>query len=366
MNIPVRDVAAAQTLAIVDCDIHPIQRTPTDLHPFLEQRWRDHMASFGTHVRQGLVGQMAYPRMMAAGQRSDAYPPGGGAPGSDFELMKRQHLDPNGIAHGMLMPLSRSGMEERNLEYGAALARASNDWQIAAWIEKDTRLHGGIVVAQEDPDAAVAEIERRAGDRRFAQIVISPRTSEPLGRKRYWPIFAAAERANLPIGLHPSGISGGNPSTGAGWPTYYMQEHYTFITGTQDVVASMVFEGVFERFPKLRIALIESGFTWAPALCWRMDKYWERMRKEVPHVRRPPSEYVHEQVWFATQPVEEPESPEHLAEVIAWIGWNRLLFSSDYPHWDFDDPKHAFRIRMTDEQKAKLFRDNATALYALQ
>ena len=127
----------------------------------------------------------------------------------------------------------------------------------------------------------------------------------------------------------------------------------------QNTVTSLVFEGVFERFPKLKVVLIEGGFAWAPALCWRMDKHWERMRAETPHVKRPPSEYVREQVWFTTQPIEEPENPQHLAEVIEWLGWDRLMFSTDYPHWDFDHPQHAFKFAMTEAQKSKVFRDNA-------
>ncbi len=127
-----------------------------------------------------------------------------------------------------------------------------------------------------------------------------------------------------------------------------------------------MFEGVFERFPKLKIVLIEGGFSWAPALGWRMDKHWERMRKEVPDVKRPPSEYVREHVWFTTQPIEEPEDPQHLADIIDWIGWDRLMFSTDYPHWDFDHPQHVFKFALTEAQKAKVFRDNAKALYGLQ
>ena len=91
-----------------------------------------------------------------------------------------------------------------------------------------------------------------------------------------------------------------------------------------------------------------------------MDKHWERMRKEVPHVKRPPSEYVREHFWFSTQPIEEPENPEHLSRVIDWIGWDRLVFSSDYPHWDFDDPRYTFKINLTERQRAKVFRENAT------
>lgn len=364
MNITVRERTAAQRLTIVDCDIHPAFRTPAELHPFLPERWREHMKTFGEHVRHGLTGQLPYPRMMAAGMRVDSFPEQG-PPGSDLDLMRRQHLDTNGVEVGMLMPLSRAGMEERNLDFAAALARAVNDWQRELWVGREPRLRAGIVVPQEDAAFAVEEIERRAGDSTFVQILMSPRSSDPLGHRRYWPIYAAAVRARRPVGLHVQGYSGGHASTGSGWPTYYMQEHYAMVGNMQAVMASLVFEGVFERFPDLKIVLIEGGFAWVPALCWRMDKHWERMRAETPHLKRPPSEYVREHFYFTTQPIEEPENPDDLAAIMELVGYDRLMFSTDYPHWDFDDPHRAFKTQLSEEQRAQVFRDNAKALYAL-
>jgi predicted TIM-barrel fold metal-dependent hydrolase len=364
MNIPGRHATVATKLAIVDCDIHPAFRKPSDLYPFLPAQWREHMITFGEHLRQGLSGQLAWPRMSASGLRVDAFPEEG-PPGSDLELMRRQHLDPNGVEVGMLMQLSKGGMEERNLEFAAALSHAINEWQLETFVKPEPRLRAGIVVPQEDAAFAVKEIEHRATDPSFSQIIISPRSSDPLGHRRYWPIFEAAQRCNRPIALHVQGFSGGHASTGSGWPTYYMEEHYAATTGMQNTLTSLVFEGVFERFSKLKIVLVEGGFAWAPALCWRMDKHWDRLRVETPHVKRPPSEYVREQVWFTTQPIEEPDNPQHLAEVIEWLGWDRLMFSTDYPHWDFDDPQHTFKFAMTEAQKTKVFRDNAKALYGL-
>jgi uncharacterized protein len=365
MNIPVRETRAPQKLSFVDGDIHPAFRKLSDLYPFLPTRWREHLQTFGEHLRQGVSGQLAYPRMMASGMRVDTFPEDG-PPGSDLELMRKQHLDANGVEIGMLVALSRGGMEERNLDFAAALSRAVNDWQLETWVKPEPRLRAGIVVPQEDAAYSASEIESRASDRRFVQVLFSPRASDPIGHRRYWPIYEAAERNNLPIGLHSAGFSGGHPSTGSGWPTYYMQEHYAFSTSMQSVVTSLIFEGVFDRFPNLKIVLIEGGFSWAPALGWRMDKHWERMRSEIPHVKRPPSEYLRERFWFTTQPIEEPQKPEHLADVIGWLGWDRLIFSSDYPHWDFDHPRHAFKFALTDAQKAMVFRGNAKAVYGLQ
>ena len=273
-----------------------------------------------------------------------------GPPGSDLELMRRQHLDAERRRIGMLMPLSRAGMEERNLEFAAALASAVNDWQLETWVKPEPRLRAGIVVPQEDAAFAVAEIERRA----------------ERSRLRADPDLAARQRPARPSPLLADLRGGGAlrpPDRAAraglqrrprrrppsGWPTYYMQEHYAMTSGMQTTLASLVFEGVFERFPKLKVVLIEGGFAWAPALCWRMDKHWERMRKETPHVKRPPSEYVREHVWFTTQPIEEPESRGTSPTSSSWIGWDRLMFSTDYPHWDFDHPRTPSSSSSTDD-----------------
>ncbi len=364
MNKPARKIDPAAKLRIVDCDIHPTQKRPEDLHPFLPKRWVAHMQSFGPHMRQSLIGQLNYPRMTANGMRVDAQPPDGPA-GSSLEMLRAQHLDKLDIDAGMLIALGRGGMEERNPDFAAALSTALNDWQIAALVEPEPRVRAGIVVAQDNPAAAVAEIERRAGDRRFVQVIMSTRAAEPLGARKYWPIYAAAEAANLPLGLHPAGYSGGHPSTGSGWPSFYYQEHYTFVPGAQSLVTSLVIEGVFEKFPKLRAAIIEGGFSWAPALGWRMDKHWRTFRDEVPHLKRPPSEYMRAHFWWATQPVEEPKNGRHLEDVIDWIGWDRMLYSSDYPHWDYDDPNHVFRFPLDPARREAVFGGNARKLYGL-
>ncbi len=355
----------ASRLGLVDCDIHPRMRKPGDIKRYLPALWVAHMENFGDHLRQPFSGADLWPKPSPNLSRRDAIPPDGGPPGSDLAFMREQHLDPFNVETGILQVLQPTGANQRNMEYGAAICTALNNWQVAEWIGVEPRLRGSIVVTQEYPEAAVAEIHRCADDRRFVQVSVAQRTLEPLGRRRYWPIYEAAQAHDLPIGVHSGGFNGHPPVAGGGWCSFYADSHDLIHIGTQAILTSFVMEGVFEQFPRLRLCLYEGGFAWVPALTWRLDALWSRLRGEVPHVKRPPSEYIREHVWFSTQPAEDVETPAHMRQIFDWIGWDRMLFSSDYPHWDNDDMRYAFKFEMSEAQRAAVFRGNARTAFRL-
>jgi uncharacterized protein len=367
MNVALTERQSTQdaTLKIVDCDIHPAPRAISDLTAFMPARWVEHMKTFGSSTRTAFAKAGLYARYNRdGGSRFDTRPPSGGPSGSDLDFMRSHHLDPNNIEFGILQALRPSGISERNQAFGTVLNAAVNDWQAHHWCEPENRLKGSIMVTREDPEAAVKEIERWAGNPHFVQVSTLPHGLEPLGRQRYWPIFEAAEAHHLPIGIHVGGVSGMAP-TNTGWPSFYIEEHHSKCEAMQALMVSMIVEGVFERFPNLRIVLIEGGFVWVPSLAWRLDKTYLRLRAEAPHLQRLPSNYIRDHFWYTTQPVEEPRPASDLADVMDWVGWDRILFSTDYPHWDYDDPRHAFKIAMTEQQKRQIFADNAKNLYRL-
>lgn len=355
---------ARSRLRIIDCDIHPSLHAQSDLDPFLSKRWRTHFETYGSHLRTPFVGTTPYPRSSPLIARRDAWPPTGGPPGSDLAFMRAQHLDPLDVEFGILQVLDLLIFSQQNLEFGAAIQRAVNEWQVAHWTSREPRLKASILVGQDNVEAALAEIERCAKTGNYVQINVSPRANEPLGRRRYWPIYALAQELDLPLGIHVGGY-GGHAPTGGGWPSFYNEEHHSNAHSVAAQLTSLVIEGVPEHFPRLKIVFIEGGFGWVPATTWRMDQHFERFRDEVPHLKRKPSEYVRQNFWFTTQPIEEPEQAKHLRSVIDWIGTDRLLFSSDYPHWDFDDPRFAFKTPLTEEERARIFNGNARALYKL-
>ncbi len=349
-------------LAVIDCDIHPALKSPKALDPYLSERWRHHRDTIGD---RGFAGSY-YPRANPNAARTDAWPPSGLPPGSDLDFMRQQLLDAWEMDFGVLQPLLGAGAQ-LNHDYAAALSSAINDWQIAEWLEPEPRLRSGLVVTYEAPEFAAAEIARLGDHPGFVQLMLGIRTSEPLGRRKYWPMYEAAVAHDLPIGIH-FGSQGGSPITGAGWPSMYLEDHAGMSTAFQAQVISLICEGVFEEFPELKIVLIEGGFAWVPPLAWRLDSAWRKLRDEVPRLRRAPSEYFAAHFWLTTQPMEEPAQPEQFAQLLDQAPWlaDRLMFSTDYPHWDFDAPDQALpRTQLPGDFPAKLMAENARRLYKL-
>ena len=123
---------------------------------------------------------------------------------------------------------------------------------------------------------------------------------------------------------------------------------------------------LFEKFREMSVVIIEGGSAWLPALMWRLDRDWRGCRMEVPWVRRPPSEYIRDHIRLTTQPIEEPENPAHFLQTIEHMGSNRMLmFSTDYPHWDFDSPARALPPIIPKELRQRIMSENAIEFYNL-
>lgn len=345
---------------IIDCDVHNTMSSDTVLYPYLSQRWRRHHSMLGTPDRVG-----AYiPRAMPYGARHDAWPPSGQRPGSDLNFLQEQLLDFWNIEYGILNCLT-AVCEMPNLEYAAAFAQAVNDWQIAEWLEPEPRLRASIIVPGEDGKLAANEIDRLSGHPRFVQVLLLVRTMEPLGRRKYWKIYETAVSHDLPIGIHFTGVGVG-PITAAGRPSHYIEDHTGMTQAFQTQVTSLVCEGVFEHFPTLKVVLIEGGIAWLPPLMWRLDHAWKKLREEVPYLKRLPSEYIRAHFWLTTQPIDEPPKSEYFQQLLVHLDVDdKLMFATDYPHWDFDAPDRTIPTNLDPGLRQKIMAENARTFYQL-
>lgn len=342
----------------IDCDIHPAVPSIKALLPYLAPHWRDSVVQRGVHELESI----AYPPNAPITGRPD-WRPEGARPGSDLDRLRSEALDAFGTSAAICnclygVPLLFSE------DMAAGFATAINDWTAKEWLDREPRLRASIVVAPQSPEMAVDEIERRAADRRFVQVLLPVMDEMPLGRRRYWPIYEAAEKHGLPIGVH-AGSAYRHPVTPVGWPSYYSEDYTAQAQAFQSQVSSLVCEGVFARFPGLRVVLLESGFTWLPAHLWRLTKFWRGLRMEVPWVDRPPTEIVRDHIRLSLQPVDAPPEPGQLERLFDHMGSDALvLFSTDYPHWQYDEDEDVLPKGLPDGLARKIMIDNPRETYS--
>jgi hypothetical protein len=232
----------------------------------------------------------------------------------------------------------------------------------------------GWVFAADDPLAAMQSLAR-AWRRRVGCPVVgitgsTGKTSVKDICRALLPgrVHASPENYNtevgLPLAVHLGGQGGINANpTGTGPPTFFWEAHALLCETGMGHVASAIAHGVFARWPGTRLVLIECGVAWLPAVLWRLDADYRALRKETPWLKRLPSEYARDHVRLTTQPLEQPRDPGSLWPALEDIGaQDMLLFASDYPHWDFDDPR---LVPIPRDWREDVMDGNARALYGL-
>jgi predicted TIM-barrel fold metal-dependent hydrolase len=255
---------------------------------------------------------------------------------------------------------------QASTEESIVLAAAYNDLFIEEWLSVDRRLKYAPAVPTQDPAAAAAEV-RRVGRHPQVSAIFIPLVNVLMGHRYYWPIYEACQELDLPVFIHVTGIESifsGTPTMGPGTFDGYV-ERYTVIPQLGVVsVNSLILSGTLEKFPRLKFVFAEYGFLWISSLLYRMDRTWRGLRHEVPWVRTSPSEYLHDRFLFTTQPLDEPDNPRDLEQLIALLGHDVLCFSSDYPHWDNDMPDATLRM-LTPAARQAVFHDNAARVLRL-
>ena len=321
----------------VDCDVHCAPESYEALFPYLSEYWRQYITEAGVRLNG-----MAH-----------AYPRGVGAPlPSTYEALASRVLGREDLRFVILNCLT--GFEtHRNAYFAGAVASAINDWVREEFLARDERLRASLVVSTISPEDAVAEIERVGEDRRFVQVLLPVRSDLPWGHKNNHAVFAAACQRGLQVALHAWGRAGQAP-TPSGFTTTYLEDYVGNQPIAQAQVLSFVSEGVFARFPDLRVVLVECGFAWLPPLLWRFDKDWKGVWREVPWLRRRPSEYVREHFRATTAPAHLPRDPVLLDQLLQMLdGPGMLAYASDYPH-EHGDGIGALLDRFTEEQRRRV------------
>jgi predicted TIM-barrel fold metal-dependent hydrolase len=357
-----KTTAAKRTL-IVDTDVHEHPRSMDALLPYLDEQWHPWITN---------NSKLVHPRdvyLIPQGPiRKDAIREDGGDAGGYVEDIIA-HLDEYDITFGVLTSVNVGLAAVPQGSYATAIASAYNDWTINEMLPADPRLLGSITVAAQAPELAAREIDRVGDHPRMAQIILSQASPEVhWGHERFDPIWEACIRHELPVSMHllfgPHGLYG-MPSA-SGWPSSYVEARSQAPTMFEVQVQSMVMNGVFERFPALKVLFLEGGFAWVPSMLWRLDEAWEIDRRSMPWLKRRPSDYARDHVRLSTQPLPEPDDKHHLEDIIEMMGTDRMLmFATDFPHWDFDAPDRAIPSNIGADLRRKIFWENSKEFYGL-
>jgi predicted TIM-barrel fold metal-dependent hydrolase len=310
---------------VIDADLHNSVPKADALFPYLAPVWVEY------------IQQSAF-----KGPVDSSYPKGTRAV-SDVETLRQEALGED-VEVGILNCLYAVD-SIHNPDSAMAMARAVNDWQAAEWLAKEPRLRASIVVPSQNPTMAAQEIGRVAKQKGFVQVLVPARTRVPLGDPIYRPILEAAVENELVVGVHFGGAPGNAP-TATGWPSTYVEEYVAMAQVARAQVASLV--GVFRELPGLRVAAIECGWTWLPALMARSD-----------------AAMIQERVKLTLTPTHPPPRPGVLAELLEQMGSDEMLmYSSDYPHAHAEEPKEILK-ELPAASARKIASENARAFYRL-
>lgn len=315
---------------IIDCDVHVNLPGTHVLTPWLDDYWRNVIVD----REVSSLESVSYPPNAPISARPDWRDASGGA-AMDLASLQRDVLDRWNTDIAIINCIYGVHLVF-NIDMARVFARALNSWIAREWLDRDPRLRASIVLPLQHPEFAVEEIEFWAHDKRFVQVLVPVMGEAPLGNRRYWPVWAAAEKHGLPIGVH-AGSAHRHPPTSIGWTSWYVEDYSAQSLGFQSQLASLVTEGVFQKFPALKAVFIESGVTWLPAHMWRLSKFWRGVRHEVPWLDRAPADVIRDHIRLTAQPFDAPEGLVTIEKICDHIGSREmLLYASDYPHWQFD------------------------------
>jgi uncharacterized protein len=360
-------------LPVIDCDVHHVWNSEDDVLQYMPARWRNLSGGrigilhySGSRLLNG-GGFLAYPNNGGPLRRPDFIPDDGSKPGSSYERMRDELLDPLNVRRAVLsfdIGL-QTGLHNPWLAHDAV--RAVNDWNRERWLSiPDDRIRSAVLVPTHLPEEGAKEIRRMAGHPKICEaLCVTSALGKAFGDPAYDPIHRAAADCGLPIAVHLGGEHVGDLGhvSAGGVPGTRIEEEFTNHEPAQRHLVSFILNGVFERYPGLKVIFVEFSAAWLPTLIRRLDANVRVLREDSPWVKKAPSEYVHRHVRVSTQPLETLTSRQfkQLLDVYPFLE-DVLLFATDYPHFDADDPFYITK-RLPKEWTDKLLYKNSCETY---
>jgi uncharacterized protein len=367
-------------ILVVDADGH-VNEGDIDLAPRLPEKWRSwaprRVKDELGHTRTYLEGRI-WPMTLGPGpgvtgpMTAKARKAG---PGMVDPIPRLKDMDLEGIdvavIFGTQIALTVNGL--MNAELADVLCRAVNDWLLEYCSADPKRLRAVGLIPCQAPELAFKELQRLAKAGATSVMLPTNVYGRNMGETFFNPIYRAAQETGMTLSVHPQtghdGIPGVSGVMGAGTPRFdkYPYVHMTaFPFELMIAMMHMIGEGVFDRFPRLKVGYMEGGAGWLPFWMERLDEHVEKLAPQMPELKRMPSEIVRSEQIVLTCESEE----SGLGKVMEFSGAATVLYASDYCHWDCHFPYSVKDIveqkDLTLAQKERLLGKNAVDFFELK
>ena len=249
-------------------------------------------------------------------------------------------------------------------EIETAMAQAYNRWLCDRILAHEPRIISMLYLPFNDPEAAYKTVQEFGGRKGVVGFMVTSPRYKPVHDNAYMKTYRLIEEMGLPLSFHAA-YSWGDQALKM--TNRFIGVHALgFMWFNMIHMTNWVINGLPERFPKLKVMWIESGLTWAYSLMQRLDHSYLMRTSDCPSLKRKPSEYMRE-MYFSSQPMELPDDRSILEATFKMINAEtQLVWSSDYPHWDFDLPGVIYDLPfLSEKSKHNILGANAARLFNL-
>jgi predicted TIM-barrel fold metal-dependent hydrolase len=312
------------------------------------------------NLAPGLSQQSVGGRIGHQGRRE----PVEGTEGHPFVTSARRGMDALGLDYQVVFPSAMLvlGMHPQD-EVEVVLARAFNRWMTEVVLPKDDRLKGLLYLPFNTPEVCEELVEKYKDDENIIGFTVCSTRNNPVHSDVYTKLYSMIEETGKPLAFH-SGYHWGDPSF-AQLNRFLSMHALSFTHYNQIHVTNWIINAMPERFPKIKMLWVESGLAWIPFLAQRLDHEVLMRPSEAPGLTRLPSEYMRE-MWYTSQPMERTDLKMLEATMDFFNAETQLLYSSDWPHWDWDAPSTITDLPFLSEQaKRNILGLNAARLFNL-
>jgi predicted TIM-barrel fold metal-dependent hydrolase len=243
------------------------------------------------------------------------------------------------------------------------LLMAYNRWFTAMILAHEPRIKTMLGLPFDDPAASLRTVREYADHPGVIGFLVTSQRSVGVHRNEYMPLYAELQERGMPLGFH----AGPNVNdTMTSTMNKFLSAHaMSFVTCNMTHMTNWVINGIGERFPGLKVIWIESGLAWVPFMMQRLDHEYQLRQSDAPLLTKMPSDYMRD-MFYTSQPLEITDMGLLESTFRAIDAENTLLYSSDWPHWDFDVPGRIMGIPFLSEQaKRNILGENSRKLFGL-